>query len=427
MKAKLTTKTVKASKAASKAYKVYDDTLPGFLLRVQPSGYRCYYVEFRQGNARKQTHRIGPADRITVAQARDAASRFIAAVTLGNDPHGAARRAKAKSLDLFLKDVYEPWATVHLKTGTAICAQLRGAFGSLLRKGLGQLTPFDIEKWRNARHTNGASPSTSNRDLTYLNALLTRAVEWGFIDVHPLRGKVKKAREDTSRVRFLSPDEERRLLDALDTREQTLRDERARYNVWRKERNFRPLQDLTHTAFADYLKPMVLLSLDTGLRRGELFSLEWRDVFFGTETRHAHLNIRPETTKTGKGRRVGLCARAVETLKGWREQTKGDGLVFRSPQTGKRFDNVTTSWAAAVAEAKIDDFRWHDMRHHFASRLVQRGVDLYQVKAALGHSSVAQTERYAHLRPESVLSAVDALDREPTNIVLFTAAEAGSR
>ena len=101
---------------------------------------------------------------------------------------------------------------------------------------------------------------------------------------------------------------------------------------------------------------------------------------------------------------------ATSVLLNWRAQSEDiSGLVFVNEQ-GKRFDRANSSWRRLLKDAQITAFRWHDMRHHFASRLAMGGVDLNTIRALLGHSDYAMTLRYAHLAPEFKMKAVEVLD-----------------
>lgn len=149
---------------------------------------------------------------------------------------------------------------------------------------------------------------------------------------------------------------------------------------------------------------MILLSINTGLRRGEVFSLKWDNVNFD----RAIVTIEGNYAKSGKTRHVPLNKEALSVLKCWSKQTNQSSLVFAN-KDGKRFDSIKKSWAGVLKLAKIKNFRWHDLRHHFASRLVMAGVDLNTVRELLGHSDMALTLRYAHLAPEHKANAVEKL------------------
>lgn len=143
---------------------------------------------------------------------------------------------------------------------------------------------------------------------------------------------------------------------------------------------------------------IVGLCLETGMRRGEIFTLTWGAVSLVnlTVTVHAHY------AKGAKRRDIGLNPRAVAILTEWKKRRGNvlhvDGLVFPS-HTGKQLTTIRTTWNTLVRNAQIEDFKFHDIRHDVASRLVMKDISLYEVAAILGHSDISMTQRYAHLAP----------------------------
>ena len=110
---------------------------------------------------------------------------------------------------------------------------------------------------------------------------------------------------------------------------------------------------------------------------------------------------------TERARIIPLPLSAREVLEQWRSQSKSNRLVFSN--NGEPFDNVNTSWKALLKRAKIADFRWHDMRHDYASQLVIRNVPIEKVSKLLGHADIKTTQRYAHLSNKSLADAVEVL------------------
>lgn len=169
-------------------------------------------------------------------------------------------------------------------------------------------------------------------------------------------------------------------------------------NEWRAARN-RPLfPDVPEGAFADHLTPVVLLAMNTGLRRGELLALDWSDINLQARM----LTVRRENAKSGKQRHVPLNAEAMAVLRQWASQDSGSGSVFG-------ISGIKSSWDTLLTTAQIEGFRFHDLRHHFASRLVMAGVDLNTVRELLGHADLTMTLRYAYLAPEHLAAAVEKL------------------
>ena len=385
-----------------KPFEIRDTRLKGFLLRVQPSGVTTFYVEYARG----KRYSLGRGDAVKPDAARERAKEILAAAYHGRDPMAEKRKAKSHTLRSFIEEVYRPWAEANIRTADSTVARLKTNYPDIQGKKLADITPWLVEKWRAGRLKSGTKPSTVNRDLDDLRSSLGKAVAWGLLDTHPL-GSVKRLRIDTkATVRFLPDDEEQRLREALCAREERIRGERETANAWRRERSYGLLQDLRACAFADYLTPMVLLLLHTGLRRGEVFNLTWADV----DLDRANLTVRGTGAKSQQTRHVPLNEEALAVLQSWRDQTMGDGLVFPG-KNGKRFNNIRRSWAGVLDAATISGFRLHDLRHTFASRLVMAGVDLNTVRELLGHSDYSMTLRYAHLAPEHKAAAVARLVR----------------
>ena len=406
MKAKLTPRVVEAAKPEAGPYEIHDADLKGLLLRVQPSGVKSYIVTWGRGKRRT----LGRHPVMTVTGARKAA---LAALSESAE-HGAslavieASRPPAEkpiTLRAFVEEHFAPWALAHQKAGQATVDAIEPVFGGLFDRELRTISAFDVERIKAQRLKSGRKPSTVNRDLDRIRGVLSRAVEWGFLADHPLKAVKRAKGADNSRVRYLTPAEEERLRAALAAREAARRASRESGNTWCKERGYgdgRPMWP--EDGFTDYLTPMVLVALNTGMRRGELFGLQWEHVNLAGKL----LTITAGNAKSRKARHLPLNTEALDVLTRWQRQGEGTGLVFPSAGGG-RMDNINTSWGGIVADAKLADFRFHDLRHTFASKLVMAGVDLNTVRELLGHADIAMTLRYAHLAPDKLAEAVAKL------------------
>ena len=181
--------------------------------------------------------------------------------------------------------------------------------------------------------------------------------------------------------------------------------ERHNANIWRQERGYELMPEIH--GYSDHITPMVVLSLNTGLRQGELFSLAWESVDLRLKT----MSVLASHSKGNKTRTIPLNPAALKVLASIRP-TPAKGLVFKSPVTGAEFDNVKKAWVELTKAASIPGLRWHDMRHDFASQLVMRGAPLYTVQKLLGHANSRTTQRYAKLAPSTLADAVHLLGSE---------------
>lgn len=386
-------KTASSGDTPAKPYEVRSERVQGLLLRVQPSGSRTYYVQVARGDRR----RIGPAGTWTLKQAEERAKKIIL------DPVGTVKATPAGlTLREYIDRHYREHALARLKNGAVSVARVASVWKSLLYKRMTDIRPADIDKLRNKRILAGTAPATVNRDVAALSGILTHWVENNRGAAHPLAELEALDVADDETVRYLTPEESARLRKALADRDAKIARGRANANEWRRARDYEPLPDIA--SFADHLSPMVLVSLNTGVRQGELFSLAWEHVDIERKT----LTVLASHSKGNTTRTIPLNAEALGVLKAIRPDN-ARGLVFKSPVTGGRFNNVKRSWAEVTAAAKLPGLRWHDLRHDFASQLVMRGVPLYTVQKLLGHANARMTQRYAKLAPDTLADAVELL------------------
>jgi len=398
---KLTLRSIHGAKPLDRPYEIRDADLKGLLLRVQPSGVKSYVVELRRGVRRT----VGSAQVVTLEQARVTARAWLAERDAGKLPEPARGKNKPLTLGEFIANHYAAWVSAERKAGKATLANLDAQFKArFYGTKLAEIGAREVERFKVDRLNAGIAPTTVNRDLARLKAALNKAVEWGYIGASPISAVKKAGGESDGRVRYLNASEEKRLRKALDAREGRRREGRASGNAWRLERDEAPLRAFAEGELTDHLKPIVLLAMNTGLRRGELFSLAWSDVDSGFK----RLSVRAANAKSGRTRHVPLNSEARSILEQWRTQSRATGLVFPGPD-GARMTNINKSWAALAEDAELQDFRFHDIRHHFASWLVMKGVDLNTVRELLGHSDMSMTLRYAHLAPEHKAEAVSRL------------------
>lgn len=239
---------------------------------------------------------------------------------------------------------------------------------------ISQIKPSRINEYKGKRRLEEASPCTINRELALMKHAYSLALkEWEWVHDNPVK-KVSMEKEPPSRDRWLTDEEEETLLSVS------------------------PL----------WLRPMILFAVETGCRRGEMLSLSWRSVDLSRRV------ITINRSKTGEKRSIPLTQLAVDVLKE-RENEKvrsiKEDLVFAYPP-GKRVNPYTlkSAFEKAMERAHIEDFRWHDLRHTFASRLAQAGIDPYAIQRLMGHKSFSTTQRYAHHHVESLRRGIETLE-----------------
>jgi integrase len=393
---RITDTTIKSAKPKTHRYEIRDSAIQGFMLRVAPTGRKLFYVQLDRGIKR----RIGDAGVMTLTKARKKALKLLERYEDGEKIK--SRLDKNPTLEDFADGEYADWTEQNLKNGKNNVKRIKRTCKPLLNTPLDKLTEVQIERWKMQRLKSGRAPSTVRRDLAELKAALSRAVNWGHVPSNPAKN-IKVKVEKHHRVRYLTDQERTALVNALNARDKKRREGRESGNVFRIQRGYETKPGLGE--YSDYLAPLVLLVINTGLRRSEALSLTWEQTKLGS---NPHLTVLAAHAKSGKTRHIPLNSAAVDVLKRWREQNEPKGLVFPNP-AGGQMNSIKTAWGKLMKDAKIKDFRFHDLRHDFASRLVMNGVDLYRVKELLGHGSIEITQRYAHLAPHTLAEAVEVL------------------
>jgi integrase len=219
-----------------------------------------------------------------------------------------------------------------------------------------------IEGYKKQRLCEGVKKSTVNREMSCLRLIFNKAIGWGYLDESPMKDFKFFSEKDNFMERVLSPEEEKRLL-----------------------------ENCTSRAVKDF----IVFGLNTGMRKSEILSLEWKNV--SLEQRAILVTM----TKSGKNREIPINDILYSLLARLRGSNGGERMF---PYT-----NVYWSFKKAARLAGIPEVRLHDLRHTFATRLIESGVDIITVRDLLGHSQSAVTERYTHPNESLKRVAVDAL------------------
>lgn len=253
-----------------------------------------------------------------------------------------------------------------------VIRQLVRVFG---KRRISELTAEDGEGFKTVR-ARYVKPATVNRELTVLKHMLRTAFKWELLPKNPFRD-VQFLHVPKSIERILSTQEELKLLQACD---------RVR---------------------GQFLKPLVVLALQTGMRRSELLTLRWHQIDLGRRT------LRIINAKTVSGDRVvPMNDTACRVLTDLATKRTSEFAFPSSRRVGERLVDLKKGFKKTVQIAGIPHIRFHDLRHTFATRLVQAGVDLITVRQLLGHARITMTVRYAHSPTEARIAAVMRLDAQ---------------
>lgn len=396
MKVKLTQTMIASIPIPEKRTDYRDSVVQGLTLRVEPSGRKSWYLDYKF-DGRRRWWFIGRAAYISLSDARREAQAFLGILAKGKDP--LAVPEPEMTCGLLREKYYAPWVIENRKSGGETVKGLKRYFSRFDERPAASLTVGDMELWRREmRETRKLKAATLNRAATYLTAMLNWAVKRKLISANPLEELDHLKETDSKKSwRFLSKEEIAMLKEALRARDAAVR-AGAVPCIYAE-----PMGG----AFADPLEPMVLVSLNTGVRWGTLVSLRWRNVDLANGT----LYIDADSTKAEAAQMLPLNSSAMDVLKKWREEAPDAApaaLVFPAPMGGV-FYNVNKAWYRLLADSGLGHLRWHDLRHTFASQLVIAGIPLNTVRELLGHKNIKTTLRYAHLAPQGLRAAVECI------------------
>lgn len=342
--------------------------------------YIDYYVTVN-GKRERRREAVGP--RKDLAEARLKECRDM--IRDGVDPQapdeilGGTKTKNPHPSQPLPEATYEEFIPTFMELhGSLVSGNMRRSYNTSFRNLLpvfGNVKLHDISKmmvqsYMMARKRQGRSNGTVNKEINCLKKVLSKALEWEYIERNPLQG-LKLLKEEPYKERYLTQEEADRLLDVA----------------------------------PPFLRDIIILALGTAMRQSELFNLRWKDVTF-TENGG-------EIAIIGKGNKLRIIhmnKTVQDLLLRLRKKNNDGSLVFPSTRTGKRYVTVKKAWAKALKDAGIENFRFHDLRHTAASWMVQSGADLYSVQKILGHADIRTTQRYAHLSPQYLRNDICKLD-----------------
>ena len=354
----------------------YDNEIIGFMLEVRENGTKTYYIRTKGADGKRRLKKLGDAKIMTLKSARVKAIKLKRAIEEQKDILiGKSTKEKKKTSVLTLGVFYDTYYLPHIKNHiksyeTNISIFKNHLLPKYKNTPMDEISKASIMKLHSDMvQKKHLAAATANKVLIFLSSAFNIAIDLEIegVSQNPTKG-IKEYKLNNQRQRYLTKEEAQRLLDAINQTEQ---------NIHLK-----------------YIVPMLIL---TGARKGEVLRARYEDFNLN------QLTWTIPISKSGKKRILPITPQLLELYNSI-PKTNGEYL-FASPVTGKPYVSIYNSWNSARTKAGLKDVRMHDLRHSFASALVNSGRSLYEVQTLLGHSTSTMTQRYAHLSNESLMSA----------------------
>lgn len=353
-----------------------DSDFPGLYVEVRSSssGHGTYYLRYKDSTGKTCHQKIGRTADITLIEARKQAKTLKAEISLGADPRGDVKAQKAViTLGTLFDDHYLPYIKPRKRSWKRDVQlfepRIRDEFGD---KRLNQLSRVEIQLFHSKLLDDGLAHATADHHVKVLRHMLNLAIDWGYLTVANPAGRVKLFNRDNKVEHYLDGDDLERLV-------QVLRTDSARNAC---------------------LIAMFLLS--TGARLNEALQATWGQI----DRPNRVWRVEAKTSKSKKMRSIPLNDSALDILKELTTEDKSEYLFF-NPETGKPLTTIHKVWDRLRIKAGLPHLRIHDLRHQYASFLVNSGRSLYEVQQILGHSDPKVTQRYSHLSTRTLQDAAN--------------------
>ncbi|MEC4723574.1 tyrosine-type recombinase/integrase [Noviherbaspirillum sp. CPCC 100848] len=357
---------------------IWDTAIKNFYVQIRESGAATFYVRYtKPGTNTRKSLLIADAAIVSVISARVKAKELLSQAELGGDPGEVKQQKKeCPTMAELIRDYYLPYIKATKKSWQTDEVMLRRhVLPAVGQKKLYAITANDLSQLQIGMVNNGFAPATANRPIVVLRYMFNLTINlWQIpgITTNPAKA-VRMLEENNVRQVFLSQDEIQRLLEAGRACEQN-----------------------------PYLLSIVAFLVLTGVRRNNALHARWCEIDEAAGLWHIPM------TKSGKPQTVHLPPEARTLLQTLPSRGQSPYL-FPSPITGKPFVSVYYSWNSMRERAGLGHVRMHDLRHTFASLLINAGYNLFVVQKALGHHTSTVTMRYAHLADSTLQQAAQAV------------------